>query len=148
VGFSTLPGRLSAVYAQPSGFERVGEEFPRSFTDSAAAGWLGWMTLIGMAIHSPKISYEKVLWVRINTTSSLAIHYDGSFPSGGQGYQVHVGPMYSNFRGRLKIKSADLTSGSNPPSSIQHFFLQTPNSTSFRGIIIANNEPSLSNCYP
>ena len=29
----------------------------------------------------------------------LAIRYDGSSPSSGHGYQVHVGPMYSNSRG-------------------------------------------------
>jgi choline dehydrogenase len=37
----------------------------------------------------------------------LAIRYDGSKPRGGHGYQVHVGPMYSDARGTLKIKSAD-----------------------------------------
>ena len=37
----------------------------------------------------------------------LAIRYDGSSPAGGHGYQVHVGPMYSNSRGSVKIKSKD-----------------------------------------
>jgi len=37
----------------------------------------------------------------------LAIRYDGTSPSGGHGYQVHVGPMYSDARGSLKIKSPD-----------------------------------------
>ena len=37
----------------------------------------------------------------------LAIRYDGSAPSGGHGYQVHVGPMYSDARGSVKIKSTD-----------------------------------------
>ena len=37
----------------------------------------------------------------------LAIRYDGSAPSGGHGYQVHVGPMYSDARGSIKIKSTD-----------------------------------------
>jgi choline dehydrogenase len=37
----------------------------------------------------------------------LAIRYDGSAPVGGHGYQVHVGPMYSDARGSVKIKSAD-----------------------------------------
>jgi choline dehydrogenase len=36
----------------------------------------------------------------------LAIRYDGTSPKGGHGYQVHVGPMYSNSRGSVKIKSA------------------------------------------
>ena len=29
----------------------------------------------------------------------IAIRYDGSAPAGGHGYQVHVGPMYSDARG-------------------------------------------------
>ncbi len=37
----------------------------------------------------------------------LAIRYDGSQPAGGHGYQVHVGPMYSDARGSVKITSAD-----------------------------------------
>jgi choline dehydrogenase len=37
----------------------------------------------------------------------LAIRYDGSSPAGGHGYQVHVGPMYSDVVGDLKIKSND-----------------------------------------
>jgi choline dehydrogenase len=37
----------------------------------------------------------------------LAIRYDGSQPAAKHGYQVHVGPMYSDVRGSLKIKTAD-----------------------------------------
>ncbi len=37
----------------------------------------------------------------------LAIRYDGSQPAAKHGYQVHVGPMYSDVRGSLKITSAD-----------------------------------------
>lgn len=38
----------------------------------------------------------------------LAIRYDGTSPAGtGHGYQVHVGPMYSDARGSVKIKSTD-----------------------------------------
>ncbi len=39
----------------------------------------------------------------------IAIRYDGTSPSGGHGYQVHIGPMYSDARGSVKIKSADPT---------------------------------------
>ncbi|MFZ2228568.1 MAG: choline dehydrogenase [Candidatus Nanopelagicaceae bacterium] len=35
----------------------------------------------------------------------LAIRYDGTAPSSGHGYQVHIGPMYSDARGTIKIKS-------------------------------------------
>lgn len=37
----------------------------------------------------------------------IAVRYDGSAPAGGHGYQVHIGPMYSDARGSVKIKSAD-----------------------------------------
>jgi len=37
----------------------------------------------------------------------IAVRYDGSAPEGGEGYQVHVGPMYSDARGSVKIKSKD-----------------------------------------
>ncbi|MFI7031829.1 choline dehydrogenase [Microbispora rosea] len=37
----------------------------------------------------------------------VAVRYDGSAPAGGHGYQVHIGPMYSDARGSVKIKSAD-----------------------------------------
>jgi choline dehydrogenase len=37
----------------------------------------------------------------------LSIRYDGSGPTGGHGYQVHIGPMYSDSRGSVKITSAD-----------------------------------------
>ncbi|MBO0772216.1 MAG: choline dehydrogenase, partial [Actinobacteria bacterium] len=37
----------------------------------------------------------------------IAIRYDGSSPAGGHGYQVHIGPMYSDSRGTVKIVSRD-----------------------------------------
>jgi choline dehydrogenase len=37
----------------------------------------------------------------------IAVRYDGSAPAGGHGYQVHVGPMYSDARGSGKITSTD-----------------------------------------
>jgi choline dehydrogenase len=41
----------------------------------------------------------------------IAIRYDGSAPSGpmatGDGYQVHVGPMFSDSTGTVKIRSTD-----------------------------------------
>ncbi len=37
----------------------------------------------------------------------IAIRYDGSSPSGDHGYQVHIGPMYSDARGSIKLKSSD-----------------------------------------
>jgi choline dehydrogenase len=38
----------------------------------------------------------------------IAVRYDGTLPEGGgHGYQVHVGPMYSDARGTCKITTAD-----------------------------------------
>ena len=37
----------------------------------------------------------------------IAIRYDGSAPAAGHGYQVHIGPMYSDSRGSVKIRSLD-----------------------------------------
>ena len=37
----------------------------------------------------------------------IAIRYDGSSPASGHGYQVHIGPMYSDARGSVKVKSAN-----------------------------------------
>ncbi len=37
----------------------------------------------------------------------IAIRYDGTSPTGGHGYQVHVGPMYSDAKGTVKITSTD-----------------------------------------
>jgi choline dehydrogenase len=35
----------------------------------------------------------------------LAIRYDGTAPAASHGYQVHVGPMYSDARGSVRIRS-------------------------------------------
>ena len=53
----------------------------------------------------------------------LAIRYDGTAPSVGHGFQLHVGPMGTDVRGRVKIKSA------NPLvyPSILFNYLSTPN---------------------
>ncbi len=37
----------------------------------------------------------------------IAIRYDGSRPAAEHGYQVHIGPMYSDVRGSVKIRSRD-----------------------------------------
>ena len=37
----------------------------------------------------------------------IAVRYDGSGPTEGHGYQVHIGPMYSDARGSVRIKSGD-----------------------------------------
>lgn len=37
----------------------------------------------------------------------LAIRYDGTAPQQGHGFQIHVGPMNTDVRGHIKIKSAN-----------------------------------------
>jgi choline dehydrogenase len=37
----------------------------------------------------------------------IAIRYDGSAPAQGHGFQLHVGPMNTDVRGHVKIKSSD-----------------------------------------
>ena len=57
----------------------------------------------GFVRSNPDVSYPNLMFHFL----PLAIRYDGSSPSSGHGYQVHVGPMYSDARGRLRIKSRD-----------------------------------------
>ncbi|MCW2819701.1 MAG: hypothetical protein JWR42_2488 [Marmoricola sp.] len=37
----------------------------------------------------------------------IAVRYDGSAPTEGHGYQVHIGPMYADTRGWVRIASRD-----------------------------------------
>jgi len=39
----------------------------------------------------------------------IAVRYDGTAPAGGHGYQAHIGPMYSNSEGSVRIVSTDPT---------------------------------------
>lgn len=39
----------------------------------------------------------------------LAVRYDGTQVTSGHGYQLHIGPMNSDVRGRLRIRSTDPT---------------------------------------
>jgi choline dehydrogenase len=57
----------------------------------------------GFARSNPAERYPNLMFHFL----PIAIRYDGSAPSGGHGYQVHVGPMYSDARGSVKISSAD-----------------------------------------
>lgn len=51
----------------------------------------------------------------------LAVRYDGSAPSAGHAYQIHVGPMYSNSRGSVRIAS----SAPDKPPHITFNYLST-----------------------
>lgn len=52
----------------------------------------------------------------------IAVRYDGTAPAGGHGYQVHVGPMYSDSRGSVRIASGDV----RVKPSLRFNYLSTP----------------------
>jgi choline dehydrogenase len=57
----------------------------------------------GFARSNEDVAYPNLMFHFL----PIAIRYDGSSPAGGHGYQVHIGPMYSDTRGSVKIKSLD-----------------------------------------
>jgi choline dehydrogenase len=57
----------------------------------------------GFARSNPDVEYPNLMFHFL----PIAVRYDGSAPAGGHGYQVHVGPMYSDARGSVKITSRD-----------------------------------------
>lgn len=59
----------------------------------------------GFARSNEDVAYPNLMFHFL----PLAIRYDGSAPAGDHGYQVHIGPMYSDARGSVKIRSADPT---------------------------------------
>jgi len=57
----------------------------------------------GFARSNEDVAYPNLMFHFL----PLAIRYDGSSPAGGHGYQVHIGPMYSDARGSVRIVSTD-----------------------------------------
>jgi choline dehydrogenase len=57
----------------------------------------------GFARSNDEVAYPNLMFHFL----PIAVRYDGSAPAGGHGYQVHVGPMYSDARGSVKITSRD-----------------------------------------
>jgi choline dehydrogenase len=57
----------------------------------------------GFARSNEDVAYPNLMFHFL----PIAIRYDGSAPAGGHGYQVHIGPMYSDARGSVRITSAD-----------------------------------------
>ncbi|MFC4334802.1 GMC oxidoreductase, partial [Salininema proteolyticum] len=53
----------------------------------------------------------------------IAVRYDGTKVDAKHGYQIHIGPMYSDVRGDLKIKSAD----PKEKPALRFNYLSTPN---------------------
>lgn len=79
--------------------------------------WIGLQWLLFRRGPAATNHFEAGGFVRSNETVAypnlmfhflpLAIRYDGSSAAEGHGYQVHVGPMNSDARGSVKLKSAD-----------------------------------------
>jgi choline dehydrogenase len=59
----------------------------------------------GFARSNDDVAYPNLMFHFL----PIAVRYDGSAPAGDHGYQVHIGPMYSDARGSVKIVSADPT---------------------------------------
>jgi choline dehydrogenase len=57
----------------------------------------------GFARSNEDVAYPNLMFHFL----PIAIRYDGSSPAGGHGYQVHIGPMYSDSRGSVRIVSPD-----------------------------------------
>ena len=53
----------------------------------------------------------------------IAVRYDGTGPAAGHGYQVHIGPMYSDVRGSVRITSPDV----QVKPALRFNYLSTPN---------------------
>ena len=57
----------------------------------------------GFARSNDDVTYPNLMFHFL----PIAIRYDGTSPTEGHGYQVHIGPMYSDARGWVKIRSTD-----------------------------------------
>ena len=93
-----------------------------------AAEWLLFHTGLGATNHfegggfvrgNDLVDYPNLMFHFL----PIAIRYDGSAPTKGHGYQVHIGPMYSDVRGTLKIVSTD----SRTPPAMRFNYLSTEN---------------------
>ena len=79
--------------------------------------WIGLRWLFQRAGPAATTHFEAGGFVRSNDSADypnvqfhflpLAIRYDGSQPSRGHGYQVHVGPVLSDARGEVRAVSTD-----------------------------------------
>jgi choline dehydrogenase len=57
----------------------------------------------GFARSNDEVDYPNLMFHFL----PIAVRYDGTAPAGGHGYQVHIGPMYSDSRGSVTIRSSD-----------------------------------------
>jgi len=57
----------------------------------------------GFARSNEEVAYPNLMFHFL----PIAIRYDGTSPAADHGYQIHIGPMYSDARGSVKITSLD-----------------------------------------
>ncbi len=57
----------------------------------------------GFARSNPEVGEPNLMFHFL----PIAVRYDGTAPTRGHGYQVHVGPMLSDVRGTVRIRSRD-----------------------------------------
>jgi choline dehydrogenase len=79
--------------------------------------WIGLKWLFGRTGEAATNHFEAGGFIRSNDRVAypniqfhflpLAIRYDGTSPRQGHGYQVHIGPMNTDVRGHVKIKSSN-----------------------------------------
>jgi choline dehydrogenase len=72
----------------------------------------------GFARSNEEVDYPNLMFHFL----PVAIRYDGSAPTKGHGYQVHIGPMYADTRGWVRIRSKD----PKVHPSMQFNYLSTP----------------------
>ncbi|MDP6977599.1 MAG: choline dehydrogenase [Myxococcota bacterium] len=92
---------------------------PVSMAPNLRWRWRPWVGLQWLAGRGPGMSnhFEAGGFVRSNPDVEypnlmihflpLAVRYDGSTATPGHGYQMHIGPMLSDARGNVRIRSAD-----------------------------------------
>jgi choline dehydrogenase len=57
----------------------------------------------GFARSNDDVAYPNLMFHFL----PIAVRYDGSAPASDHGYQVHIGPMYSDARGSVTLRSTD-----------------------------------------
>jgi choline dehydrogenase len=73
----------------------------------------------GFVRSNDEVAYPNVMFHFL----PIAVRYDGSRPPAPHGYQVHVGPMYSDVRGSVRITSPD----ARVKPALRFNYLSTPN---------------------
>jgi choline dehydrogenase len=57
----------------------------------------------GFARSNDEVKYPNLMFHFL----PISVRYDGTVTAKGHGYQIHIGPMYSDARGHIKIKDAN-----------------------------------------